>query len=75
MTTTETIIFCLSPDLKAAIQTIADQVALGKPLDPELVRRIQQESQHIQDDLREKHGILDIGVPAIRELRGELPQP
>lgn len=28
-----------------------------------------------REEMRRKFGLLDIGVPAIRELRGELPEP
>jgi hypothetical protein len=62
-------------DLLDDVQAVADHVAFGKPLSPEQVGRIQEESRRIQDELRRKHGLLDIGVPAIRELRGELPNP
>ena len=27
----------------------------------------------IREQVRRRHGVLDVGVPAIRELRGELP--
>ena len=62
-------------DLLTDVQAVADHVAFGKPLSAEQVGRIQAESRRIQAELRRKHGLLDIGVPAIRELRGELPNP
>ncbi len=39
------------------------------------MRRACERMDRIREEIRAKHGILDIGVPAIRELRGELPEP
>lgn len=50
-------------------------LATGKVLDPEVARRVHERGARMRDDLRRKFGILDIGVPAIRELRGDLPEP
>ncbi len=59
----------------ADAQLIAECVAAGRPIPPEVVRRVHEEAQKITQAIYEKHGLLDIAVPAIRELRGELPQP
>jgi hypothetical protein len=61
-------------DVIADVQAVADHLAAGKPLDPEVVRRIRQRSARIQAKIRRTHGLLDIAVPAIREIRGELPE-
>ena len=45
----------------------------GKPLAPEVARRVHERAQSIRERVFRTHGLLDIGVPAIRELRGELP--
>jgi hypothetical protein len=37
--------------------------------DPEFERRIHAEAEKIGQEIFEKHGVLDIGVPAIRALR------
>jgi hypothetical protein len=47
----------------------------GKPLDPDVYRRIRERGERIRQEIFERHGLVDIGVPAIRELRGELPNP
>ena len=60
--------------VKADVQAVADHLASGKPLNPEVIRRIRQRSARIQEKIRRKHGLVDIAVPAIRELRGELPE-
>jgi hypothetical protein len=54
-------------------QAVLDKVLHGKPIPPDIAQRIRAKAQRITDELRRQHGLLDIGVPAIRELRGELP--
>ena len=63
----------LPPDVQADMQAVLDHLATGKPLDPATARRIRERGATITDALRQKFGELDIGVPAIRDLRGELP--
>jgi hypothetical protein len=58
----------LPPDLEADTKAILDFLA-GKPLDPDVARRIRERGDRIRDEIFRKHGLLDIGVPAIRELR------
>lgn len=50
------------------------QIAAGKPIPPEVSRRVWEDAQQITARLERQYGLLDIGVPAIRELRGELPE-
>jgi len=59
----------VSPEVLAAAQAIIEQAASGKPLDPEAVRRVRECSVQIREQAFRKFGLLDIGVPAIRELR------
>jgi len=59
----------VTPEVLADAQAILDQVASGKPLDPEAVRRVRECSEQIRAETFRKFGLLDIGVPAIRELR------
>ena len=60
----------LPPDLQEDTKAILDHLA-GKPLDPAVARRIRERGDRIREQVRREHGILDIGVPAIRELRDE----
>jgi hypothetical protein len=46
----------------------------GRPLDAEILRRVQQRAEQIRQRIFREHGLVDIGVPAIRELRGPLPE-
>jgi hypothetical protein len=65
----------IPPDVLADVQAIADHVATGKPLDPEVVRRIQERAAKIRQEILEEHGVQNIGVQIIREMRGALPEP
>ena len=64
----------IPPEVMADAQLVAECVAAGRPIPPEVVRRIQEEAQKIRERLRQQYGLLDLGVPAIRELRGDLPE-
>lgn len=65
----------IPPDVMADMQAVAEAVASGKPLDPEIARRVRERGARITEEIRNKYGLLDVAVPAIRELRGELPGP
>ena len=55
--------------MQADTQAVIGKLMTGKPLDPETERRIRERSDRIREEIFRKHGLLDIGVPAIRELR------
>jgi hypothetical protein len=59
----------IPPELDADTQAIIEKLTTGKPLDPETYRRIRERADHIRDEIFRKHGLVDIGVPSIRELR------
>jgi len=65
----------VAPDVEADAKALIEHLTTGKPLDPEVRRRIRMRGERIGQKIFDKHGVLDIGVPAIRELRGELPIP
>ncbi len=66
-------------DLTPDAETLADEesvmasFASGTPVDPEVARRVYERAMRIRDEVYRRFGVVDIGVPAIRELRGELP--
>lgn len=62
---TETV---LHSEAMARIQEAAEKAAKGIR-DPEAMRKAAEEMDRIGEEVRAKHGILDIGVPAIQELR------
>jgi hypothetical protein len=59
----------------ADMKAIIEHLMTGKPLEPELVHRVREEGERIREEIYQKHGLLDIAVPLIREIRGELPMP
>jgi hypothetical protein len=60
----------LPPEVLAELQQAATRAAAGIH-DPEAMRAACERMDRIRDEIRQKHGVLDIGVPAIRELRDE----
>lgn len=65
----------IPPAVRADAQLISECVAAGKPIPPEVIRRVEADADKITARLRREYGTVDIGGPAIRELRGELPNP
>lgn len=57
------------------VQVVADCVAAGKPVPPDVAQRLHEQAELIRQEILAKHGVLNIGVDIIRELRGELPAP
>jgi hypothetical protein len=64
----------IPPDVAADNQAVIDHAMTGRPLDQEILRRVQQRAEQIRQRVFLEHGLVDIGVPAIRELRGPLPE-
>lgn len=60
----------IPPELMAGLQEAADRAAKGIR-DPEEMRKACEHMDRLSEEIFQKHGILDIGVPAIRELRDE----
>jgi hypothetical protein len=56
--------------LMVEMQKAADRAAKGIR-DPEHAKRSRENMDRIREEIRQEHGILDIGAPAIRELRDE----
>jgi hypothetical protein len=61
-----------SPEADARL--VAECVAAGRPIPSEVVRRVQERATQACKEVLAAHGVQDIGVPIIRELRGELPE-
>lgn len=64
----------VSPEIEADAEAVIQSLETGKPLDPVIARRIRERAKKITERVYREHGMVDIAVPAIRELRGELPQ-
>ena len=52
----------------AELQAAAERAAKGVR-DPEIMAKACERMDRLREEIRQQHGILDIGVPAIRELR------
>lgn len=58
---------------KADAQIVADCLAAGKVVPTEVARRVREHADQARSQLLATHGVQDIGVQIIREIRGELP--
>jgi hypothetical protein len=58
----------IPPELLTELREAAANAAKGVR-DLKEIREACEEMDRIREEIRKKHGILDIGVPAIRELR------
>jgi hypothetical protein len=59
----------IPPDVLADGEAIIEAVMAGRKPDPEVARRVHARAEKVRRQIFEQHGLLDIGVPAIRELR------
>jgi hypothetical protein len=50
---------------------VIEHVLSRKPLDPEVYRRVRERSERVTEEIRGKHGILNIAVQLVREARDE----
>jgi hypothetical protein len=62
------------PKLHDDEEAVMAHFLTGKPLDPDVARRVHGRAQRIRAEILRQHGLVNIAVPAIRELRGELPE-
>jgi hypothetical protein len=69
MSATKTTNTSIPPEVMRDALLVAELVASGQPVPPEVVRRVRERAERIRREILDKHGVLDIGVPAIRELR------
>jgi hypothetical protein len=58
-------------DFEADAQAVIEHVLTGKPLDPEVARRVRERSERATEELRRTHGTLDVAVDLIRAARDE----
>jgi hypothetical protein len=58
----------IPPQVMAELQAAADRAAKGLR-DPQIRAKACERMDHLREEIRRQHGLLDIGVPAIRELR------
>ena len=56
----------IAPEIMAQMEE-AVRIAMSPIRDPEVMRLACEEMDRIREEIYQKHGLLDIGVPAIRE--------
>jgi hypothetical protein len=61
------------PSVLADEEAVMQAYLSGTAVDPDVAHRVQERSRLIREEVLRKHGLVDIAVPAIRELRGPLP--
>ncbi len=61
----------ITPEQEAEFLAAVRQ-AMSSKRDPEAMRRAAERMDRMREETYRQHGLLDIGVPAIRELRGDL---
>jgi len=59
----------ISSELLSDCEAVLEHVRAGKPLDAGVASRVRERATTITEEIRRKHGTLDLGVPTIRELR------
>jgi len=61
-------------DANGDAQAVLDHVIAGTPIEPELARRVHDRAEANRQEILASHGVQDIGVELIRQLRGGLPE-
>ncbi len=61
------------PSVQADEEAVMQAFLTGAPVNPDVAHRVQERGRLIREEFFRKHGLVDIAVPAIRELRGPLP--
>jgi hypothetical protein len=61
----------LAPNVLADMKK-ATELALSGKKDPEFTKRVQDEAKKVRAEILKRNGLLDVGTPAIRELRDEV---
>jgi hypothetical protein len=61
----------VDPQELADSQAVLEHVLRRTPLHPDVYRRVHERAAKITEDLRRKHGTLDIAVDLIREVRDD----
>jgi len=63
----------VTPAFRTEFEEAVVQAMTGQR-DPEAMRRACEHMDRMREEIRRQHGVQDIGVDLIRELRGELPE-
>ena len=62
------------PLARTDLEAVFAAVASGMPIDPEIAHRVRARSEQARDELYRQKGLVDIAVPTLREIRGDLSE-
>jgi hypothetical protein len=55
----------------ADLQAVIDSLVSKTPLDPAIARRVEERAERTRQEVFERHGLLNVAVDLIREIRDE----
>jgi hypothetical protein len=61
------------PELRAEIEEAVRRAMSGRR-DPDVMRQACEHMDKVREEIRRQHGVQDIGVQLIRDLRGDSPE-
>jgi hypothetical protein len=61
----------ITPEDEESTRAIIEKLMTGKPLDAAVERRIRERGERIAQEILEKHGVRNIAVELIREVRDD----
>lgn len=65
----------MESEIREDIQAVANALAAGTPLDPAIVQRVQERAAQVRERLLRTHGVQNVAVQIIREIRGDWIDP
>lgn len=61
----------IPPDVMADLEAICKAIAAGQRPDPELARRAAERADRMREEVRRRHGEMNVAVELVRETRDE----
>ncbi len=58
-------------DVRDDMQAVADALVAGRPVPPDVARRVRERSEKVQEQLLRRYGVREIAVDLIRQGREE----
>ena len=59
------------PTLDADTEALMERIIHGTPLPADVYRRIREQGDRLREEMRQKHGTVEIAVDLVREIRDE----
>jgi hypothetical protein len=63
----------IPPEVMADMQAVTEALICGTPVAADVARRVQERAAKAREEVLASHGVQDIGVRIIREIRGDEP--